>query len=69
MSDYTKQDYKDFFGEFKTSAVKVKKSPKKEVSDMIVDLFLEGDCPDSISQKLDISYDKVVNELVGSGLM
>tara|TARA_Y100000389_G_C17161586_1_gene364670 strand:- start:168 stop:428 length:261 start_codon:yes stop_codon:yes gene_type:complete len=55
--------------DYRESKVKVKKSNKKTDVDKIIDMFISGDCPDTIKRALKIERSEVDEVLIGHGVI
>ena len=47
--------------DYRSSNVKIKKAHKKTMSDKIVDMFIDGDCPDTIRKELRMDRTEYLN--------
>jgi len=54
---------------YKARNITLKMTPKKTKTDNIIDMFVDGNCPDSIRQVLDLSYCEVIDVLNYNGLI
>lgn len=55
--------------DYRESNAKIKPSPKQTDEDIIIDMFMEGSCPDTISGSMKISYSEVEQVLIKYGAL
>ena len=53
--------------DYKPSKVKLKMSNKKTIEDKVIDMFIDGDCPDTIRKSIKIEIIEVVKILTDYG--
>tara|TARA_Y100001937_G_C7123960_1_gene334002 strand:- start:1419 stop:1682 length:264 start_codon:yes stop_codon:yes gene_type:complete len=64
---YNNDGFSVLLDDYKVSKVKVKRSHKKTISDKIIDMFIDGECPDTISRELEVKRSEVDKILMEYG--